>query len=69
MESPRISQGARRPSAPRRKASALGKTYVAKTYQPQYALGIVCRGEADQRRLFVRVRKLVGDRDVKVLVL
>lgn len=38
-------------------------------YRPQFAIGIVCRDEADQQRIFRRAGRFARGRDVKVLVI
>jgi len=65
----------RRRRAPKRRADeirrvrVLGKDYKDEGYQPQFAIGIVCRDEADQQKIFQRVGRIAPGRDVKVLVL
>lgn len=53
----------------RNRATVLGKTYRDLPYKPQFGLGIVCRDEADQRRIYARLLKLFPGRDVRVLVI
>jgi hypothetical protein len=51
------------------RARALAREYQGVTYRPQFALGLICRDEADQRRLYPRLLRLAGAREVKVLVI
>jgi len=48
---------------------ALGKEYRDLPYKPQFGLGIVCRDEAEQRRMYSRLVRMFPGRDVKVLVI
>lgn len=52
-----------------RRVKVLGKPYQDAAYRPQFAIGIVCRDEADQQRLFRRVGRVARGRDLKVLVI
>ena len=49
--------------------NALGRTYRDVAYRPQFAIGILCKDEADQIRLHHRLLRHVGKRDLKVLVI
>jgi len=53
----------------RRAVRALGKDYQAVGYKPQFALGILCRDEAEQQDLHRRLSKLLPGKEVKVLVI
>jgi hypothetical protein len=59
----------KRPAAQVRKVNALGRTYRDVAYRPQFAIGILCKDEADQIRLHHRLLRHVGKRDLKVLVI
>jgi len=59
----------KRPRGLRRHAHACGRAYVETAYHPSYALGIVCRDESEQRKLFARLRKIVPEHEIKVLVI
>lgn len=69
MSAPSISKRKKRNRSQIRTAQASGRSYRDLGYTPQYALGIVCRDERDQISLHQQVRKLTGDRDVRVLVI
>ena len=69
MAAPFISPRKRRPRGVRRHARACGRDYVEAAYQPSYALGIVCANESEQHALFTKLRKIVPDREIKVLVI
>lgn len=56
----------RTPPQPPRKA--LGKEYRPKVYKPQFALGVFCQDEADQRRLWAQLSRKLAPRQVKVMV-
>ena len=57
----------RNPPQPQRRA--LGKEYRPKAYKPQFALGVFCRDEADQIRLWRKLSRSLAPRQVKVLVI
>ena len=48
---------------------ALGKIFKGITYQPQYALGILCADERDQAKLHTALRRSLTGREIKVLVI
>ena len=54
------------PQPPRR---ALGTEYRPKVYKPQFALGVFCLNESDQRRLWRRLSSSLAPRQVKVMVI
>jgi len=63
MSAPRLSK------RPRRTVTVLGKQYQGLAYRPKFALGILCRDEAEQQDLHARLTKLLPGREVKVLVI
>jgi hypothetical protein len=46
-----------------------GRVHKGAVYRAQFALGIMCRDEADQRQLFGELSRTLGERDIKVLVI
>lgn len=52
----------------RRTVRVLGKEYKDVRYKPQFALGVLCEDENDQRACFTQIRKALPGREVKVLV-
>ena len=54
---------------PRRSVRALGRVFTAENYKPQFALGIVCSDEADQRSLHAQLSGVLPTREVRVLVI
>ena len=46
-----------------------GRVHKGAIYKPQFAIGILCRDEQDQRALFNDLSARVGGREVKVLVI
>jgi hypothetical protein len=46
-----------------------GKEYRDVPYTPQFALGIMCAGEDEQRNLHARLAALLPAHEVKVLVI
>ena len=48
---------------------ALNKSFAGSTYRPQFALGVMCRDEADQASLHGCLRGLLAGREIKVLVI
>lgn len=46
-----------------------GRVHKGAIYKPQFAIGILCRDEADQRTLFKDLTARMGGREVKVLVI
>jgi len=69
VSAPSLSKRKKRQSSQIRTAEAAGRSYRDQGYQPQYALGIVCRDEQDQISLHKKVRRITGERDVRVLVI
>jgi len=53
----------------RRRVRVLGKEFVETVYKPSYAIGILCRDEAEQQALFTRVAAVAPGHDIKVLVI
>lgn len=54
---------------PRRHVRACGREYVETPYRPSYALGIICADEADQAEQFRRLRAILPNHELKVLVI
>lgn len=50
-------------------SAADGRIHKAAVYRPQFAIGILCRDEADQRALFGDLSKRLAGRELKVLVI
>lgn len=46
-----------------------GRVHKGAIYRPQFAVGIVCRDEADQQALFKKLAADLDGREVKVLVI
>lgn len=46
-----------------------GRVHKGAVYRPQFAIGIMCRDEADQRALYGRLRLRMSGREIKVLVI
>jgi len=68
MSAPSLCRLKKRPASKIRRVDVLGKKYQDATYKPQYALGIMCRDEADQATLHSRLNRQLK-RDIKVLVI
>lgn len=54
------------PQPPRR---VLGKEYRPKVYRPKFCLGVFCRDEPDQLRLWRRLSRSLAPREIKVMVI
>ena len=67
MSAPSFSPRSKRRADQIRTARACGRTYRDVAYRRQYAIGIMCLDEQDQRLLFRRLRPIVSGRPVKVL--
>jgi len=52
-----------------RKARVLGKEYTDLPYKPQFALGLLCLDEEEQRKLHRILRRTLPGKDIKVLVI
>ena len=55
--------------APLTRRVALKKTFTGATYHPQFALGVMCRDEADQAGLHRQLSSTLAGREIKVLVI
>jgi len=64
-----ISRRSKRRAEQIRRVRVAGREFRDVAYKPQFAIGIVCRDEADQQKIFQRVGRFAAGRDVKVLVL
>lgn len=70
MKSPVSSLVQRAPRrSSRRAVNVLGKSYLAAAYRPQFALGILCGDEGEQRALFDRLGREFPSHEIKVLVI
>ena len=66
MSAPTFSKR-KKSSAPARQAA--GKTFRDGKYIPQFALGIYCADEQEQRRLYDTLRAAIPAKEIKVLVI
>ena len=46
-----------------------GRIHKGAIYRPQFAIGIMCRDEADQRAMFSDLSARLSGREIKVLVI
>lgn len=46
-----------------------GRVHKGAVYRPQFAIGIMCRDEADQRALYGDLAARLAGREIKVLVI
>jgi hypothetical protein len=46
-----------------------GRVHKGAIYRPQFAIGIMCRDEADQKALFGDLSRRLSGREIKVLVI
>jgi len=53
----------------RRTVTVRGKEYKDVAYKPQFALGVLCSDEAEQKRLHRKLTRNLPGKDVKVLVI
>lgn len=62
MRSPSLHKG-------RRTVRVLGRDYKDAAYNPQFALGLFCRDEQEQRDLHRKLARLLPGKEIKVLVI
>lgn len=69
MSAPHFFRRKKRTAGQIRRVRVRGKEYRDVPYKPQYALGIICAGEAEQLALHASLTALLPAHEIKVLVI